>query len=61
MAKMVAAVIVCVLVLALDITAGILGLQAQAAQNKVLLHNIDKIFSCFLHEMYYFEIKVGLN
>lgn len=34
MAKMVAAVIVCVLVLALDITAGILGLQAQAAQNK---------------------------
>ncbi|CAM0910925.1 unnamed protein product [Alopecurus aequalis] len=34
MAKMVAAVIVCVLVLALDITAGILGFQAQAAQNK---------------------------
>lgn len=52
MAKMIAAVIVCVLVLALDITAGILGLQAQAAQNKVLLH------SDFLHEMYYFEIRV---
>ncbi|KQJ95000.1 uncharacterized protein LOC100830034 [Brachypodium distachyon] len=34
MAKMIAAVIVCVVVLALDITAGILGIQAQAAQNK---------------------------
>jgi hypothetical protein len=47
MAKMVAAVIVCVLVLALDITAGILGLQAQAAQNKVLLHDIDKFSRVF--------------
>ena len=35
MAKMGAAIMVCIVVLALDVTAGILGIEAQAAQNKV--------------------------
>lgn len=35
MAKMGAAILVCIVVLALDVTAGILGIEAQAAQNKV--------------------------
>lgn len=37
-----AAILVCVVILALDVTAGILGLQAQIAQNKVLFQNIMK-------------------
>jgi hypothetical protein len=35
MAKVGAAILVCIVVLALDVTAGILGIEAQAAQNKV--------------------------
>ncbi|AQK50899.1 hypothetical protein Zm00014a_025700 [Zea mays] len=34
MARMGVAILVCVVVLALDVTAGILGIEAQAAQNK---------------------------
>jgi hypothetical protein len=37
-----AAILVCVVILALDVTAGILGLQAQIAQNKVLFQDIMK-------------------
>jgi hypothetical protein len=37
-----AAILVCVVILALDVTAGILGLQAQIAQNKVLFQDIKK-------------------
>jgi len=40
MAKMGAAILVCIVVLALDVTAGILGIQAQAAQNKVMFQDI---------------------
>jgi hypothetical protein len=35
MAKLGAVILVCILVLALDVTAGILGIEAQAASNKV--------------------------
>lgn len=35
MAKLGAAILVCIMVLALDVTAGILGIEAQAASNKV--------------------------
>lgn len=48
MARMGVAILVCVVVLALDVTAGILGIEAQAAQNKVMFQGIG--FFVFLTE-----------
>jgi len=45
MAKMGAAILVCIVVLALDVTAGILGIEAQAAQNKVMFQDIGIFFT----------------
>lgn len=44
MARMGVAILVCVVVLALDVTAGILGIEAQAAQNKVMFQGIGIFF-----------------